>query len=60
MKTKLEITMKPFDMSGKIVQTADATSNKVEIVIQDVGLGNYIVDITNGDVSLKKQVIVIE
>ncbi len=48
------------DVSGRILKSVNATSTIMEVTLKDATLGSCFIDITKGDVSMKKQVLIIE
>jgi hypothetical protein len=49
-----------IDLSGKIVKTVNADQERVEVSMLEASLGSYIIDIVKDEVSMRKQVLVIE
>jgi hypothetical protein len=49
-----------LDMSGKLISTVEATTTSMEVSIDEATLGSYIIDLTKGEMSVRKQVLVIE
>lgn len=49
-----------IDMNGKVVKTVTADQDRVEVSMLETTLGNYIIDIEKDEVSMRKQVLVIE
>lgn len=48
------------DISGRVIKSIDATSTTMEVSLDEATLGSCFIDITKGDVSMKKQVLIIE
>ena len=49
-----------IDMNGQLIKSVAATNENMEISVMEANLGSYVVEILKDDLSMRKQVLVIE
>jgi len=53
-------TIHIIDMNGQLVKSVEATNSNMEVAVAESSLGSYIVEILKDELSMRKQILVIE